>query len=118
MFPKRLRLLRESQGYYTQQALAEALGVAQSTVANWEAGRREPNYETTSRLADFFHVSVDYLMGRSNVFNGTGSSDDQLKAALWGGDGELSQQELDELWEDVREYAAYKAHQCKRRREN
>lgn len=117
MFAKRLRALREEQGFQSQQALADALGVAQSTVANWECGRREPNYETTVRLADFFQVTVDYLMGRSDDPQAGPVSDEALKAALWGGDGELSERELDELWEDVREYARYKAMQYKRRRE-
>ena len=66
MFEKRLRALREEQGFQSQQALANALGVAQSTVANWECGRREPNYETTKRLAELFQVTVDYLMGRGD----------------------------------------------------
>lgn len=117
MFEKRLRQLREKSGYPTQQSLADALGVAQSTVANWEAGRREPNYETTARLADFFHVSVDYLMGRGEL-PAEGETDGALKAALWGGDADLTEEEMEELWADVREYAAYKAQQCRRRREN
>lgn len=117
MFEKRLRQLREQKGYQTQQSLADALGVAQSTVANWEAGRREPNYETTVRLADFFCVSVDYLMGRSDA-SALPDADAGLKAALWGGESDLTEEEMDELWADVREYAAYKAQQCRRRREN
>lgn len=118
MFEKRLRQLREQNGYQTQQSLADALGVAQSTVANWEAGRREPNHETTLRLADFFRVSVDYLMGRTEEPPDTGDADGALKAALWGGDADLTEEEMEELWADVREYAAYKAQQCRRRREN
>lgn len=65
MFPIRLKELREGSGYRSQQSFADAFGVAQSTVGNWEAGKREPNYETTVRLADFFGVSVDYLIGHS-----------------------------------------------------
>lgn len=117
MFAKRLRVLRESQGYTSQQALADALGVAQSTIANWECGRREPNHETLLRLADFFSVTVDYLMGHSDDPQGGRVTDASIKAALWGGDQDLSQAELDELWEDVREYAAYKAAQKQRRRQ-
>lgn len=64
IFRIRIRELRESAGYTSQQAFANAFGVAQSTVGNWEAGKREPGYETTIRLADFFNVSVDYLIGR------------------------------------------------------
>lgn len=63
MFRTRLRELRENAGYRSQQAFADVFGVAQSTIGNWEAGKREPNYETTIRLAKFFNVSIDYLLG-------------------------------------------------------
>ena len=63
VFQTQLRELREAAGYKSQQALADAFGVAQSTVGGWEAGKREPNYETTMRLARFFGVSVDRLLG-------------------------------------------------------
>ena len=63
MFEKRLRALREEQGFQSQQSLADALGVAQSTVANWECGRREPNYETTRKLADFFQAAFPGFTG-------------------------------------------------------
>ena len=66
IFRLRIRELRESAGYKSQQSFADAFGIAQSTVGGWEAGKREPNYETTSRLADFFDVSVDYLLGRTD----------------------------------------------------
>lgn len=67
MFKVRLRELREAAGYKTQQSFADVFGVAQSTVGNWEAGKREPNYETTLKLANFFHVSVDYLLGQEGA---------------------------------------------------
>lgn len=63
VFQTQLRELREAAGYKSQQAFADAFGVAQSTVGGWEAGKREPNYETTMRLARFFGVSVDRLLG-------------------------------------------------------
>lgn len=47
-------------------AFAQKIGVAQSTVAGWEAGKREPNFQTLMKLADFFHVSIDYLLGHSD----------------------------------------------------
>lgn len=116
MFEKRLRTLREEQGFRSQQALADALGVAQSTVANWECGRREPNYETTKKLADLFQVTVDYLLGRGDDPHGGAVSDGALKTTLLGGETGLSPAEIDELWEDVREYARYKAQQYQRKR--
>lgn len=67
MFKTRIRELREQAGFNSQQSFADTFGVAQSTVGNWEAGKREPNYETTKRLAAFFHVSIDYLLGCDNL---------------------------------------------------
>lgn len=63
MFQTRLKELREAAGYRSQQALADALGTSQSTVANWESGRRNPKHTTAIYLAEFFGVSVDCLLG-------------------------------------------------------
>ncbi|WP_368182176.1 helix-turn-helix domain-containing protein [Anaerotruncus rubiinfantis] len=68
MFRIRLKELREELGL-SQYAFASKIHFAQSTVGSWEAGKREPNFETTERLADFFNVSVDYLLGRTNQRN-------------------------------------------------
>ncbi|GCD12137.1 hypothetical protein Ctaglu_37600 [Clostridium tagluense] len=43
------------------------LGLAQSTIANYEQGKRFPNEETLLKIADFFNVSLDYLLGRSEI---------------------------------------------------
>lgn len=67
VFQTRLKELREASGYKSQQSFADAFGVAQSTVGGWESGKREPNYETTMRLADYFGVTIDYLLGREDV---------------------------------------------------
>lgn len=65
MFRTKIRTLREAAGYKSQQSFADAFGVAQSTVGGWEAGKREPNYETVNRLAHFFSVPVGYLLKES-----------------------------------------------------
>lgn len=62
-FARRLYELRKSRGL-TQAALGAAIGVAQNTVANWEAAKREPDLEMLIRLSDFFKVSVDWLLAR------------------------------------------------------
>lgn len=66
MFRIRLKELRESREL-SQQSFADSFGVAQSTVGGWEAGKREPNFETTIRIAKYFNVSVDYLLGVENA---------------------------------------------------
>lgn len=62
MFQTRIKELRESAGYKSQQALADALGTSQSTVGNWESGRRHPKRTTIIELAEFFGVTVDDLL--------------------------------------------------------
>jgi repressor LexA len=63
MFAEKLKSLREKRRM-SQVALARALGVAQGTVGNWESGIREPNFAMTARIAEFFDVTVGYLLGR------------------------------------------------------
>ena len=57
-----LQRLRKSRGY-SQQQVADELGISRQTYSNYELGKREANYETLRRLADYFHVSVDSLLG-------------------------------------------------------
>ena len=48
----------------SQQKLADALHVSRSTVAMWETGASDPDTEKLKMLAEYFNVSVDYLLGR------------------------------------------------------
>ncbi|MDE5756351.1 MAG: helix-turn-helix domain-containing protein [Clostridia bacterium] len=48
----------------SQQKLAEAIGVSQKAIDYWERGINEPKASYIVRLADFFEVSCDYLLGR------------------------------------------------------
>jgi len=64
-FPDRLKALRKAKGV-TQIAMADFLGIRERSYQMYEHGKREPNHETTIKLADYFDVSVDYLLGRSD----------------------------------------------------
>lgn len=59
----KLKELRETIGI-SQSAFAREINVAQNTVSNWERGTREPDNETLAKIADFFGVTTDYLLGR------------------------------------------------------
>ncbi len=65
-FSSRLRELRASKSQ-RQKDLADVIGVAQTTIANYEQGARFPDEKILHRIADFFDVSLDYLLGRSDV---------------------------------------------------
>ena len=63
MLAKRLKELRERKGI-PQAELASVLDVAQQTVASWEREKSSPNYDILQKIADYFHVSTDSLLGR------------------------------------------------------
>ena len=58
--------------HLSQRALADIIGVSQQTVGSWEVGRTSPDNEMLKKLAAFFKVSVDYLLGRTDEPQGTG----------------------------------------------
>lgn len=62
MFSQILKKLREQNGV-SQQKLADTFGVTQQAVAKWESGKAEPDTETLKKLAKFFSVSLDELLG-------------------------------------------------------
>lgn len=61
----RLLEWRELYGY-KQQQVAEAMGVRRATYANYECGRRSPDIEGLIRLAEFYKISLDELIGYRN----------------------------------------------------
>ena len=65
MFAERLKELRKEKKI-TQVQLAEMLDVSKGTIAMWEIGKREPNYETLNYLSDIFDKRIDYILGFSN----------------------------------------------------
>ena len=50
----------------TQNAFAEKLGISRSTIGMYETGAREPDFETLEKIADYFNVDTDFLLGRTN----------------------------------------------------
>lgn len=65
MFGKRLKKLREQAGLF-QEAVAEAVGTSSRNIGYYENMDRRPNPEMLIKLANFYNVSVDYLLGRSD----------------------------------------------------
>ena len=61
----RLKELRAEKNL-SQNKLSELLGITRTTYANYEQGTREPSIEMIIRFCDFFDVSADYLIGRSD----------------------------------------------------
>ena len=64
-FLRRLRELREQKGI-SQLKLAMDLSLNQNSISRYETGEREADYQTLIALADYFRVSVDYLLERTD----------------------------------------------------
>lgn len=76
-FSQRLIELRENRGL-KQEQLASAIGKSKSLICMYESGKRCPPYEVQELLADYFNVSLDYLMGRDDVYSVIVKSTTQL----------------------------------------
>ena len=66
LFAERFKQLRLEKSV-SQQDIASSLGVDRTIVSHWERGTRIPSLEIACALADYFEVSLDYLVGRSIV---------------------------------------------------
>lgn len=62
-FSQNLKMLRKQKGV-TQQRLADILCVDKTSISKWENGFNYPNQNIQMMIADYFGVSVDYLLGR------------------------------------------------------
>ena len=66
MFVKRLKELRNEKGV-SQLKLAEHIKISQQAIAKWETEKSTPDPYTLCQLADYFNVTVDYLLGRPSA---------------------------------------------------
>ena len=76
-FPEKLKKLRKEKNIY-QKELAKFLGVSRPTITQYESGQRKPDYDTLKKIADYFDVSIDYLLGKTKER----SSADKIKNAI------------------------------------
>lgn len=65
-FKERLRKLRTDKGL-TQEEFGKLFNVIKQTVSSWENGNSRPDIDSAAKIADFFNVSLDYLLGRTEV---------------------------------------------------
>ncbi|WP_408954766.1 helix-turn-helix domain-containing protein [Natroniella sp. ANB-PHB2] len=80
----RLKELRKDKKI-TQEQLANKLGITRGSVGLYEQGKRSPDNEMLSKIADFFDVSVDYLLGRTEQrqpIDQTNEAEEKIKDAI------------------------------------
>ncbi len=100
---EKLRELRISRGLTTTE-LGKIIGCSNPTITNYELGNRKPDPETLIKLANFFDVTVDYLLGREEKNSATNGGDNELNipekykdilVALNNGNENLEQSDID-----------------------
>ena len=77
-FPRILKLLRKERGLRQKEA-ADRLGVAQALLSHYENGKRECGLDFLVQAADFYNVSVDYILGRSSSRSGVVVTENELE---------------------------------------
>jgi transcriptional regulator with XRE-family HTH domain len=109
----RIREFRMNMGISMTEAAAR-LGMPYTTYVNYEKGVREPKQEVLLALAAFYSTTVDALLGREESASGHAVTDEDIKFALFGGDGEIT----DAMYEEVRSFAAFvKRREAQKRKE-
>lgn len=103
MFFNRFKALCDERGLSVYAACTE-IGLNRSAVNKWKQGGK-PNGTTAAKMAQFFGVTTDYLLGQSDSRGETRRtvSDDEIKFALFGGSGDIS----DAMYEEVKQFAAF-----------
>lgn len=87
----------------TPTGVAIELNVSRATVNYWKNGN-VPKQDTLIKIANYFNVSVDYLLGNEKQINPATDSDEMLMFALYGGD---NADITPGMLEDVRNFAQY-----------
>lgn len=88
---ERLKKVRKDRGY-TQVSLAEALGVSKGSVAMWETGKRNPEFETLDALLTLLDVRYDYLTGKSDEEGHNNQTEESKKQiAAWTIEDDISE---------------------------
>jgi len=94
-FGDRLKELR-TEGGFTQEELSKVFNTGKASISHYESNKRLPDANTIEKFADFFDVSLDYIMGRSDIRNPYNNTD-QVSNAL------ADDPELKEFWEELKE---------------
>ena len=109
---------------------AQEIGLSNSIVTRWKKTGSTPNGVTMAKIANYFGVSVDSLLGlesepkeeakapeSSNVQNtNTSAAEEAIKAALWHDDTDLTKEDIDDLWEDIRAYKDFRTDQRRKQK--
>ncbi len=103
IFNERLKQLRTEKNV-SQRVIAEYLGVTKQAYSLYELGKRDPDNDALYALSEYFEVSLDYLLCKSDIKKSpTDNGEEMAKVALFGGSEEVT----DEMWNEVKNYVEF-----------
>ena len=101
-FGTRLKILRTEQ-QLTQSELAGKVKLSKANISKYESDSLEPNIETLKEFSQLFNVTVDYLLGHSEIRGEATVTKDDLMVALFGGKDDVTP----EMWDEVKRFAEF-----------
>lgn len=105
----------------SQYEITNLLGIPRSTYAMYEAGHREPDFAMLKKLADFFNVSIDYLLGRTDDSIPTIIQNQPVLERVVGmlrATDDLTASEKKTLADEIADYFAFRKQRLKEGRED
>ncbi|WP_277680357.1 helix-turn-helix domain-containing protein [Gracilibacillus dipsosauri] len=111
-YGERLKKLRNKKGF-SQKELTDRLNLNRSTYARYELCQTQPDFDTLDKLANFYDVTVDYLLGRSNDPRLTEKEDkeiDKQTRELLDMLDELPPDRKDHYMEEIKAYVRIRTH--------
>lgn len=120
MFYDTFKSLCDEKGVSVSKACLE-MGLSRSIAAKWKTTKTNPSAEVIPKIAKYFGVTTDYLLGaeteKTPISEDGREEDLKLRvAAYWGGGDDLSQEELDGLWNDAESYYKFKLEQMRQKK--
>lgn len=109
-FVQKVKMICLHKGIKPTNACKES-GVGGSFLSDINRGQI-PSVAKVQMLADYLGVTTSELLGESPA-SATPVSEDTIKAAFWGGDKDLSAEDMDAMWADVKNFAAFVAQKKK-----
>jgi len=114
LFIKRLQELLDDKDI-TQRELAQRIGVTEVTISRYLNGERKPRIEIISKIAEVLGVSIDYLLGYSDIRNPYGSIETIDQQSKYNDDDELMSEEDLYVIEQFKEFLKQQRRMKKRK---
>lgn len=118
----RIDAILKERGISKQEFYASC-GISSAAYSQWNTGKTVPRAKSLQTIADYLNVNTEYLITglgekeKAPTQEGEREiGDEDLKAAFWGGEQDMSKEDWDEMWEDVQDFARFRVEQQRKKK--